>query len=64
LKLFFYALTKKCREEKLKKVAFHSSLSPFSLSAVHEAIGEAVLPDIFFKAAQLHRESCSLQWRS
>jgi len=51
LKLFFYALTKKCREEKLKKVAFHSSLSPFPLSAVHEAIGGAVLPNIFFQSS-------------
>jgi hypothetical protein len=44
---------------KLKKVAYPNSLPHFSLSSMHEAVDEAVLPNNFFKTAQLHRESCS-----
>jgi len=44
---------------KLKKVAYPSSLTHFSLSSMHEAVGEAVLPNSFSKTAQLHLESCS-----
>jgi len=59
--LFFNALTKEWIEVKLKKIAFYSSLSlaHFSLSAMYEVVGEAVLPNSFFKTAKLHRESCS-----
>ena len=38
---------------KLEKVTFHGSLAHFPLSAMHEAIVEAVLPNNFFKIAQL-----------
>jgi len=34
-------------------------LAHFSLSAMYEVVGEAVLPNSFFKTAKLHRESCS-----
>jgi hypothetical protein len=45
---------------KLKKVAYPGSLPHFSLLSMHEAIGEAVLPNIFFsKTVQLHLKSCS-----
>jgi hypothetical protein len=40
---------------KLKKVAYCSSLSHFSLSTMHEAVGKAILPNTFSKTAQLHR---------
>jgi hypothetical protein len=33
---------------KLKIVAYPSSLPHFSLSSMHEAVGEAVLPNSFF----------------
>jgi hypothetical protein len=44
---------------KLKKVAFHIFLSHFSLSAMHESVGEVILPNIFSKTAKFHRESYS-----
>jgi len=34
-------------------------LSHFSLSIMHEVVGEAILPNTFSKTAQLHLESCS-----
>jgi hypothetical protein len=43
-------LSQKNREEvKLKNIAFHRSLSHFSLSIMHEVVGETVLPNSFFK---------------
>jgi len=47
VKLLFYVLTKELRDVKLKKVAFHNSLPHFPLSAIHEYVGEAVLPNSF-----------------
>jgi hypothetical protein len=44
---------------KLKKVVYPTSLSLISLSSMHEPVGEAILPNSFFKTAQLHLESCS-----
>ena len=38
---------------KLEKVTFHGSLADFPVSAMHEAIVEAVLSNNFFKTAQL-----------
>jgi len=38
---------------KLEKVTFHDSFAHFPLSAMHEAIVEAVLSNNFFKTAQL-----------
>jgi len=42
---------------KLKKVAYCNSLFHLSLSIMHEVVGEAILPNIFSKTAQLHLES-------
>jgi hypothetical protein len=43
-------LSQKNREEvKLKNIAFHRSLSHFSLSIMHEVVGETVLPNSFFQ---------------
>ena len=39
---------------KLKKVAYCNSLFHLSLSIMHEVVGEAILPNIFSKTAQLH----------
>jgi hypothetical protein len=36
---------------KLKKIAYCSSLSHFSISSMHEVVGEAILPNIFSKTA-------------
>jgi len=44
VKLHFYALTKEWREVKLKKVAFHSSLS-----VMYKAVGTIVLAKVFPK---------------
>ena len=44
---------------KLKKVAYCSSLTHFSLSTMHEVVGEAILLNTFFKTTQLYLESCS-----
>jgi hypothetical protein len=43
---------------KLNKVAFHISLPYFSVSTMHEAVSEAVLPNGFPKIARLHPENC------
>ena len=45
--------------DEAEKVAYPSSLPHFSLLSMHEAVGEAVLPNSFSKIAQLHLESCS-----
>jgi hypothetical protein len=39
------------RGEAEKKVTFHSSLPHFALSAMHEAVSKAVLPNSFSKTA-------------
>jgi len=44
---------------KLKKVAYPSSLPHFSLPSMYEVVGEVILPNSFFKIAQLHLESYS-----
>jgi len=46
-------------EGETEKVVFHSSLPRFLLSAMHEVVGEAVLPNNFFKAAQLHKKKAA-----
>jgi len=56
---FSSPLTKIWVGMKLKKIAYCSSLPHFSLSSMHEVVVEAILPNIFFKTAQLHLESCS-----
>jgi len=43
--------------DETEKVAYTSSLPYFSLSSMHEAVGEAVLPNSFSKTIQLHLES-------
>jgi len=43
---------------KLEKKYFLLQLLPhFSLSTMHEVVGEAILPNTFSKTAQLHLES-------
>jgi len=42
---------------KLKKVAYCSSLPHFSLSIMHEVVGEAILSNTFSKTVQLYLES-------
>jgi hypothetical protein len=44
----FLLLSQRQVEMKLKKVAYCSSLSYFSLSFIHKAVGEVILPNIFF----------------
>jgi hypothetical protein len=39
------------RGEAEKNIAFHSSLPYFSLSTMHDAIGDTVLPNSFSKTA-------------
>lgn len=39
---------------KLKKVVFYRSFSHFPISAMHEAVGEIILPNRFSKIAQLY----------
>jgi hypothetical protein len=56
---FSSSLTQTWVGMKLENVAYPSSFPHFSLSSMHEAIGEAVLPNNFSKTAQLHLESCS-----
>jgi hypothetical protein len=41
-------------DEAKKKVAYCSSLPHFSLSTIHEVVGEAILPNNFSKTAQLY----------
>jgi len=48
VKLFFPSSHEKVGM-KLKKVAYYSSLTHFSLSTMHEVVGEAILPNTFSK---------------
>jgi hypothetical protein len=41
------------------KLVFHNSLTHFSLSAMHKAVGDIILPNNLYKIAQIHLESCS-----
>jgi len=41
---------------KLKKVAYCSSLLHFFLSSMHEVVGEAILPNTFFKQLSFIRK--------
>jgi len=59
MKLFFFFSHKDMSWDEAKKVAYCSSLPHFSLSSMHEVVGEAILPNTFSKTAQLHLESCS-----
>jgi hypothetical protein len=42
---------------KLEKSSLLQLLPHFSLSTMYEVVGEAILPNTFFKTAQLHLES-------
>jgi hypothetical protein len=44
---------------KLEKSRLLQFLSHFSLSTMHEVVGEAIFPNTFSKTAQLHLESHS-----
>jgi hypothetical protein len=43
-----FFLSQRNREVKLKNVAFHSFLPHFPRSAMHEAVGETILPNNFY----------------
>jgi len=47
---------------KLEKSSLLQLLSHFCLSTMHEVVGEAILPNIFSKTAQLHLESHLLSY--
>jgi len=59
IKLFFSPSHKNMSWDEAEKKAYTSSLPYFSLSSMHEVIGEVVLPNSFSKTTQLHLESCS-----
>jgi hypothetical protein len=44
--------------DEAEKIAYDCFLPHFSLLSMYEVVGEAILPNIFFKTAQFHLESC------
>jgi len=54
LKLFFSSPHKNISWKKLEKSSLLQLLSHFSLSTIHEVVGEAILPNTYLKTAQLH----------
>jgi hypothetical protein len=56
VKLFFSYSQKDMSWDEAEKVAYFSSLPHFSLSSMHEAVGEAVLPNNF---SLLVKQSCA-----
>ena len=59
VKLFFYSFHKDISWMKLEKSSLLQLLPHFSLSTMHEVVGEVILPNTFSKTAQLHLESHS-----
>jgi len=51
VKLFFFFSRKNISGMKLKKVAYCSFLPHFFLPSMQEVVGEAILPNTFFKVA-------------
>jgi len=56
-KLFFFFSRKDMWDEVEKSSLLQLSLPHFSLSSMQEVVGEAILPNIFFKTAQLYLKS-------
>ena len=59
VKLFFPSSHKDISWMKLEKSSLLQLLPHFSLSTMHEVVGEAILPNTFPKTAQLYLESHS-----
>ena len=59
VKLFFPSSHKDISWMKLKKSSLLQLLPHFSVSTMHEVVGEAILSNTFSKTAQLHLESHS-----
>jgi len=59
VKLFLLSSHKDISWMKLEKSSLLQPLPHFSLSTMHEVVDEAILPNTFFKTAQLQLESHS-----
>ena len=55
----FSLLSQRYKLDEAGKSSLLQLLSHFSLSTMHEVVGEAILPNTFSKTAQLHVESHS-----
>jgi len=57
--IIFFSSHKDMSWDEAEKSSYYSSFPHFSLSSMHKVVVEAILPNTFFKTAQLHLESCS-----
>jgi hypothetical protein len=57
--IIFLLLSQRHELDEAEKVVYSSALSHFFLSSMYKIIGEAILPNNFFKTAKLYLESCS-----
>jgi hypothetical protein len=58
VKLLFFFSHKDMSWDETEKMAYPSSFPYFFLSSIYEVVDEAVLPNNFFKIAQLYLKSC------